>query len=337
MKMLINKALFVFRIINKSLTIKKVISISKYILDTKLRGKKIPGGLILGLTYRCQCNCDYCSVGKYHVVKSKELTTLEVKKLINLLRSLGVIKLNFFGGEPLICKDLADLSQYASSKGLFVFIDTNGYLLDAKKARMFKRAGVTAVNINMSSQIESKCAFSDSNMRKTFFRMSECIQFCVDENLTVLLSVFVEKEIVVKGILEKIITFAKKNKAKGVRLLLPMLCGNLFNSSSGLTGNDLDRVYSLVDNYFVYVESIFYGMNKNKKYCDATLKKTIYISPYGDVQMCYTVPYSFGNIREEPLESIIKKMWSSRLFLSAPKDSCVMNDPEFRCLVDNMK
>ena len=97
-----------------------------------------------------------------------------------------------------------------------------------------------------------------------------------------------------------------------------------------ISGADLRRVHSLIDNYFVYSESILYGISGGAKVCEAKLKKTVYLSPYGDVQFCYTVPFCFGNIRSETLGAIISRMYSHDLFKLAPADKCPMNDSGFK-------
>ncbi|MBU1924640.1 MAG: radical SAM protein [Candidatus Omnitrophica bacterium] len=90
--------------------------------------KNIPTTVVMGLTYRCQCNCSHCSIDKDNKNSMiPEMDTTEVKKCIDEIVDLGSIKVNFFGGEPSMRSDIIELVRYASSKKLFVFLDTNGF------------------------------------------------------------------------------------------------------------------------------------------------------------------------------------------------------------------
>ena len=77
-------------------------------------GAKIPKYIMIGLTYRCQANCIHCCTGCYPKDKDKELTTQEVKKIIDQCRELGTAAINFFGGEPLLREDVLELIKYSS-------------------------------------------------------------------------------------------------------------------------------------------------------------------------------------------------------------------------------
>jgi MoaA/NifB/PqqE/SkfB family radical SAM enzyme len=65
--------------------------------------------------------------------------------------------------------------------------------------------------------------------------------------------------------------------------------------------------------------------------CGAALRKLFYITAYGDVQPCCYLPLRCGNVREEPLEDIIRRTWRSGLRdgLSQSAD-CPLNHAEFR-------
>ena len=60
------------------------------------------------------------------------------------------------------------------------------------------------------------------------------------------------------------------------------------------------------------------------------MKKFFYITAYGDVTPCCYVPVSFGNLRKEPLASVIKRMWSHDIYELAPETDCLMNGKAFR-------
>jgi GeoRSP system radical SAM/SPASM protein len=64
-----------------------------------------------------------------------------------------VLSINFGGGEPLLRKDLLDIATYAHQKGLRVSMNSNGYLLDAERAKSLKAAGFSKVGISLDSHL----------------------------------------------------------------------------------------------------------------------------------------------------------------------------------------
>ncbi len=85
---------------------------------------------MFSLTDRCMGKCVYCKISKR---KSTELTLPEVCNIINEVSAMGCTRIGFWGGEPLIREDIEDILKHAKSKGVFVTLDTNGYLLEEKK------------------------------------------------------------------------------------------------------------------------------------------------------------------------------------------------------------
>jgi len=70
---------------------------------------------------------------------------------------------------------------------------------------------------------------------------------------------------------------------------------------------------------------------RERFFCHAVKKMQFYISAYGDVQPCCFMPLGFGNIREEPLGRIVRRMWKTPLFRRRSNfPDCPLNDKEFR-------
>jgi radical SAM protein with 4Fe4S-binding SPASM domain len=105
------------------------------------------------LTRGCNLSCRHCSVGAGSKCED-ELTTEEVKEIINQLSDLGAIYLVFTGGEPLLNGNLIKLVEHAVSKGLRVSIDTNGTLLTSERAEALKNAGVSTIQVSLDGNRE---------------------------------------------------------------------------------------------------------------------------------------------------------------------------------------
>ena len=81
------------------------------------------------ITLACNLRCIhcYCEAGKRSPF---ELSTNEIKSLMDDLKELGVWAFDIVGGEPLLRKDIYDLLGYAKEIGLRIMINTNGTLIN---------------------------------------------------------------------------------------------------------------------------------------------------------------------------------------------------------------
>lgn len=77
-------------------------------------------------TYRCNAKCDFCECGPE---RHDRLELSEMKRIIDQGVEIGTVgQVVFSGGEPtLLGDDLYAIIQYASGKGLFTRIVTNGW------------------------------------------------------------------------------------------------------------------------------------------------------------------------------------------------------------------
>jgi radical SAM protein with 4Fe4S-binding SPASM domain len=111
----------------------------------------IPGSpflVVWDITYACNLKCKHCyaNAGKK---QQNELNTDEAKKVIDTLSKALVPIISFSGGEPLVRPDIFELTQYASEKGIYVAVATNGTLITQEKAREMKEAGIDFTQISL--------------------------------------------------------------------------------------------------------------------------------------------------------------------------------------------
>lgn len=121
------------------------------LLEAKLTGKRIPVRVFLQMTKFCNMRCKHCWVYQAdyqeEILKTKEPTTREMKKLIDLLYDRGTRWINFLGGEPLIRDDLGELLDYSRKKGIYCEMSTNGLLAD-KKINVLKKVHNLCISID---------------------------------------------------------------------------------------------------------------------------------------------------------------------------------------------
>lgn len=85
------------------------------------------------LTQRCNNRCFFCynDIGQ---VAGNELSTDEVKRILNEMAAAGVFRVNFNGGEPLLRSDFLDICCCARDIGLEIHMNTNATLVTKEVA-----------------------------------------------------------------------------------------------------------------------------------------------------------------------------------------------------------
>lgn len=91
-----------------------------------LLGRRIPLNVMISLTDRCQSRCTYCQIP---CRPRKDMTTKQAFSLIDQIVAEGCERIALWGGEPLLVKDIGKIIRYAKNKGLYVTLDTNGFLV----------------------------------------------------------------------------------------------------------------------------------------------------------------------------------------------------------------
>ena len=108
----------------------------------------------VSVTDRCNYRCFYCMPpeGIKGGKQSEFLTYEEMTRIIRLFSELGVRKVRFTGGEPLVRRNVINLiEQVGTLQGLTdLSLSTNAHLL-GKHARALKEAGLDRVNISIDS------------------------------------------------------------------------------------------------------------------------------------------------------------------------------------------
>jgi len=139
------------------------LSTSENTRSLNLNGKKgdirevfIPRLISWNTTFRCNLQCPHCYLDAGEREKRAELTTAEGKLLIDQISEISKPLLIFSGGEPLLRKDIFELAQYATEKGLKAAMGTNGTLITDTVADRLMSCGVKAVAISIDSSLPER-------------------------------------------------------------------------------------------------------------------------------------------------------------------------------------
>jgi heme d1 biosynthesis radical SAM protein NirJ len=122
--------------------------------------RKPPGPVVIwNLIRRCNLTCKHCySISADRDVPG-ELATSEVFEVMDDLHAFGVPVLILSGGEPLLRKDIFDISARAKRMGFYVGLSTNGTLIDESNIGDIAEIGYDYVGVSIDGIRETHDRF----------------------------------------------------------------------------------------------------------------------------------------------------------------------------------
>ncbi|CAB1082062.1 hypothetical protein D1AOALGA4SA_9700 [Olavius algarvensis Delta 1 endosymbiont] len=300
-----------------------------YFIKTKFLKRQIPWLLEFSITYACQCKCIHCSVSKYEKSRPNILTNEAIKKVLDQVAAIGIPKVDFFGGEPLLRKNIADLVAHGAKLGLYMSITSNGWLLSRDMIQDLKRAGIHCINISIDSD---DAATHDRLRGKSgiFAKATEAIKTCQAEGIPCIASTYVTKENDINfgrgakddSNLARIIGLTKELRATGLRILFPIISGQ-WEEDKGKEYSEEDKanVIKNLEPSFAFIEGA-YSVKNGKKICQTLIGKMFNISPEGNLQLCVAFPDTFGNVKNKPLKELLHGMYTHPTYCDNQGSNC---------------
>lgn len=120
--------------------------------DIKLKN---PLSVCWQITTKCNLNCKYC-LSSSGVEGEYGLETKDAVEIINQLGKLGINRLDFTGGEPLVRKDLEKLIQCSKYNHINTIVTTNTTLLNEKNIKALKLADLVQISIDGPEEIHNE-------------------------------------------------------------------------------------------------------------------------------------------------------------------------------------
>ncbi len=115
--------------------------------------------LRVSVTDHCNYRCHYCRDEEHqtHTTRSEVLSFEEISKIVSIFAKLGVTKVRLTGGEPLLRKNILDLTKMLGNiNGLTdIPLSTNAHLLASFAAKL-KDHGINRSNISLDSLIPKR-------------------------------------------------------------------------------------------------------------------------------------------------------------------------------------
>ncbi|MGD2248139.1 MAG: radical SAM protein [Candidatus Methanofastidiosia archaeon] len=116
----------------------------------ELQGENRPYFAHVELTNACNLSCLHCANDSGNPYPD-ELTTQEILDLIDTLHTMGVTRVVFTGGEPLLHPDLYTIINHAKEQPMIVDIFTNSTLITEEHCKKFAELGVRKIATSIDS------------------------------------------------------------------------------------------------------------------------------------------------------------------------------------------
>ena len=138
--------------------------------------------LRISITNRCNYDCIYCH-HEGDTNSTGEMSVETISKIVHVASTMGVNKVKFSGGEPLIRKDFEDILS-SLPKLRDVSVTTNGSFLKGGRAQDLKDAGLDRVNVSLDSLDPDIYRFITNSAPNMLNGVLDGIHNAVDAGLT---------------------------------------------------------------------------------------------------------------------------------------------------------
>lgn len=259
----------------------------------------VPLGVHLDITYRCNERCIHCYLEHDD---HGEMTTAEIKGILDQLAEAGTFFLTLSGGEVLMRRDFFEILEHARRLLFNVKIKTNGVMIGIAEAQRMRQLGVEQVQISIYSR-HPEIHDAITKLPGSLKRSLEAIRFLKAQGLKVMIA--------------NVLMTANLGEHAGVQALAselgvgytldptitPKIDGDTSILNLRISGTELNTVFhdkNLVGNVEEFCapppsagEDVLEGFPCSAGHTAA------YITPYGDVFPCVQFPLPSGNLRRQ--------------------------------------
>jgi len=276
--------------------------------------------------YTCNFKCVHCSVKRFQGKKEGRFFTIsDVKELSRQADEIGLAHIVITGGEPLVFPDFDEIVKAIDPQKFYITSDTNGWFLDAEKAKHLKSIGVDKIQLSL----DSLSATEHDEFRRKSGSHERCLR-AIDASLNAGLNIIIQTVVSKQRVRSKeFIEFLEFLNGKGVGVFVtyakPVGCWE-GNFDVLVNRDDMDYMRELEKKYNVFTHlTPAYGLNLG---CIA-VKRMVSVTKNGDVMPCPYIHTSLGNFFEEPLKDIIERGLNIKYFGKYIDTCLIAEDREF--------
>lgn len=264
---------------------------------------------IIELTYKCSEKCKHCYVVDEN---KKELTTEEVKIVLDQLKEEGVFFITFTGGDPFCRKDFIEILEYASSKEFVIDIFTNGQQIKYKDIIDMIPLNVNCVHFSLygaESSIHDEITRVDGSFDKTLESITNLRKCGFPVNV---------KMVVMEDNYNQINKLKELCAKLDTTLQLGLSVRPKNNSDLSPTSLRVKEDKNLIDIIRENENLLDLGCglpeNEDSNICNAGITG-LSINPYGIVYPCGTFKLEFGDLKEQSLKDILNNSLNRKKLL----------------------
>ncbi len=271
-------------------------------LREKASQKKIPLVCHFDLTYQCNLKCVHCYVARE---ERPELTTSEIKDILDQLAEVGTLYLILSGGEIFIREDFFEIAEYARRLHFALKLMTNGTLIDEEVADRVAALYPDLVSISIYSttpEIHDGITLVPGSLVRTIGAAKMLRERAVKLRIG---DVLIRQNI---NDYQKVYQLAQSIGAsfQGDPRVTPRNNGDPFPLRFQVNEDDLfrvwaDPIFSAQPGY--EPEGLRSHGDGGDILCGAA-HMSFYVSPYGDIYPCVQFPILCGNLRNDFFEEI---------------------------------
>jgi len=268
-------------------------------LNAKALALGVPMSVQLDLTYRCNERCVHCYLDHDD---HGEMTTAEIKHLLDEMAEAGVFILTLSGGEIFLRKDFFDILEHARQLAFCIKLKTNAIMIHEREAARIRDLGVESIQISIYShrpEVHDAITLVPGSLKRSL----DAIRFLKSQGL--------------KVIIANVLMVQNMQDYEGVRALAdelgvastldptvtPMMDGDRSTLNLGVDNGALQGLFrneSLVGDVeeFCAVPPRPGEDELQSLPCSAG-HTACYVSPYGDFYPCVQFPLTCGNVRQQ--------------------------------------
>ncbi len=291
--------------------------------------RRVPDQLSIGITSRCPNNCIHC--GAADIAVKTELTIEQINSAVSQSVELGSYYVSFDGGETMMRNDLTEMVKAVDKSKAVAACFTSGFRLTEERAQDLKAAGLYATHISIDSPREEE--HDRIRGREGAFKDSlQGIKSTLEAGM--LADMFV---VISPHNIDELEDFYGLTESLGMHELsiyeIVAVGRWLEHEDEVISDSDVKMLGRFQKeknrrSEGPRVTALPYFMGPDQFGCFAG-RRWMHIAPGGDVLPCAYTPLSFGNIVEEELNVIWKRMGQHEAYRKNAS-FCRMRDPGFR-------
>lgn len=292
------------------------------------------------LTFSCDFHCLYCYSDCYnnpaHI--KKELSTKQIKLILDKVYNAGCLWLCLTGGDPLKRKDFLEIYSYAKEKGFIINLFTNAYSLTEEIADFFKKRPPFAVELTLNA-ITKKTFEEISQIPGSYEKTMDGINMFVKRKIPLKI-----KMMLIKKNIKELPRIEKLAKRLGLEFgsspfIFARLNKDAIPCSLRVSPEEAWNIISK-DNLNRKDENCLYD-RKNQKLNDCLFRCAVgggdgvYIDPYGQMVLCSCLREPSVDLLKQDIKDGLFELFpqmSEKTFADgSPCQSCGIRDLCFSC------